>query len=351
MASRAPSWADCDGDPSNGCEANLADDSARCGGCTGRACATGERCAGGRCVATCADGNARCADGPRLWCADLGRDANNCGGCGIACVARPFAAPACEGGVCALRCQSGRGDCDGDPDDGCETDLRSDDARCGACDRACPEGARCVEGACRWPGGYRAVTPAMSALPLGACALAGARRVRLPSEDASVTTIPLPFELRFWGQRLAAGSALTLAANGYARPGTGHPALVGGVVPGGVSRGGVLAGHWADLRLRGAEVCVASVGVEGARTLVISWPDLGYFDAVPGSRVEMELLVEERSGVVEFRFGRVEGGRFGTAGLEHPDGLRAVRPEGCADTTGWNCRPEPGAVYRFEPAD
>jgi hypothetical protein len=52
---------------------------------------------------------------------------------------------ACAGGTCA--CQESWGDCDGDPDNGCETTLNSPD-HCGACNHSCLDGA-CVNRQCQ----------------------------------------------------------------------------------------------------------------------------------------------------------------------------------------------------------
>ncbi len=43
--------------------------------------------------------------------------------------------------------------CDGNPDNGCETDLSTSDAHCGACGNACDAGVACVDGACGCPAG------------------------------------------------------------------------------------------------------------------------------------------------------------------------------------------------------
>ncbi|MFN7135038.1 MAG: hypothetical protein ACK4N5_23380, partial [Myxococcales bacterium] len=76
-------------------------------------------------------------------CVDLQTDPGNCGGCGVDCAALPGVdakAAKCAAGACvtAGACQAGRGDCNGDPADGCERDLTvaSD---CGVCGRACEE--------------------------------------------------------------------------------------------------------------------------------------------------------------------------------------------------------------------
>jgi hypothetical protein len=54
--------------------------------------------------------------------------------------------PSEDGG--SLECEPGRGDCDGDPSNGCEVDLRSDELHCGICGDACPSGAKCKDAVC-----------------------------------------------------------------------------------------------------------------------------------------------------------------------------------------------------------
>ena len=80
-------------------------------------------------------------------CVDLARDPLHCGACARVC-AFVNAAPTCSAGTCAFRCAAGFGDCDGNAATGCETDLASSAAHCGACANACPGGASCVAGAC-----------------------------------------------------------------------------------------------------------------------------------------------------------------------------------------------------------
>nr|MBK7070118.1 hypothetical protein [Deltaproteobacteria bacterium] len=52
-------------------------------------------------------------------------------------------------------CSPGRGDCDGDPANGCEVDLLVTDLHCGTCGQACTGTTRCSVGLCRG-GGCRA---------------------------------------------------------------------------------------------------------------------------------------------------------------------------------------------------
>jgi hypothetical protein len=102
-------------------------------------CPSGTVCVGRACVPGCSDalvcapGRACCGGG----CVDRQADVGNCGACGRAC-AFPNAAPTCAAGACAMgACDAGFADCDGDPGNGCEVDTRTDVAQCGACGRAC----------------------------------------------------------------------------------------------------------------------------------------------------------------------------------------------------------------------
>ncbi|MFW5739176.1 MAG: hypothetical protein ACOC1F_02295, partial [Myxococcota bacterium] len=64
--------------------------------------------------------------------------------CGSACTLDHMTT--CENGACV--CDAGFGDCNGGTD-GCETDLSSDDAHCGACGVSCLGGYACINGSCQ----------------------------------------------------------------------------------------------------------------------------------------------------------------------------------------------------------
>jgi hypothetical protein len=118
-------WADCDANAANGCETDTRDDN-NCGGCNmscGRANASAS-CATGRCtLGSCNPGFGDCDNNPDTGCEKALSDVNNCGACGHSCNASNGSAH-CENGECKIACNDGWSDCDGDPDNGCETDIR-----------------------------------------------------------------------------------------------------------------------------------------------------------------------------------------------------------------------------------
>jgi hypothetical protein len=129
-----------------------ATDIANCGAC-GRACAyphAAAVCAVSACaMGPCEAGYADCDRDPANGCeVDTRADLAHCGACGRACTVAN-ATPACRGGVCApLACNEGFGDCDGDPANGCETNLYNNQDHCGACVGACTGGTLCNYNRC-----------------------------------------------------------------------------------------------------------------------------------------------------------------------------------------------------------
>ncbi|MDB4930677.1 MAG: Protein kinase [Myxococcaceae bacterium] len=126
---------------------NLAIDSSSCGACY-RACdltnAT-SACQASMCrVVTCFSGYTDCngvaADGCE---ADLRTSIAHCGACGRACAAPAGGAATCSGGACGQSCPSGQSVCAG----AC-TNLMTDAANCGTCGSACTATQACVAGAC-----------------------------------------------------------------------------------------------------------------------------------------------------------------------------------------------------------
>ncbi|MBI5516187.1 MAG: hypothetical protein HY909_20550 [Deltaproteobacteria bacterium] len=151
VAGCMPGFGDCDMTAANGCEANTSGDLAHCGGC-GRACAVPNataQCAAGRCaLAACLADFGDCDGVSGNGCEVALRDsAQHCGRCNNRC-AFANATAQCVAGACRLlACNAGFADCNGNPADGCEADLRGA-AHCGRCGSACGPGEVCDGGAC-----------------------------------------------------------------------------------------------------------------------------------------------------------------------------------------------------------
>jgi hypothetical protein len=156
LAPCAAGYANCDGSDSNGCETNINTSIASCGSC-GAPCSTSNAtpgCSSGACtIVSCnvgyADCNTTVSDGCEV---NTRTDLNNCGGCGTGCNPTHASGAACTNGTCTYgTCNSGYASCDTSTANGCETNVLSDMANCGACGIACvvPNAASsCTAGAC-----------------------------------------------------------------------------------------------------------------------------------------------------------------------------------------------------------
>ncbi len=97
-----PGFANCDGSASNGCEVDVTGDAANCGDCgtdcTALSGVTTVGCTRGDCrIDACEPGRADCDSNPSTGCeANTESDPLNCGGCGIDCGAGTCNAGACE---------------------------------------------------------------------------------------------------------------------------------------------------------------------------------------------------------------------------------------------------------------
>jgi hypothetical protein len=166
-----PGWADCNNDASDGCEVSLATaDKKLCG----NVCFASDSC----CT------NADCIAEPFPAACYVGM----CSGAGGACTYVEKSTATICGGTCCnaiggncrsdctLMCLAEKGNCNGDSGDGCETDLRTSVAHCGACGRACRadsenvDTAVCAGGVCAStskPGPSNCSQPAASMLDDG----------------------------------------------------------------------------------------------------------------------------------------------------------------------------------------
>ncbi len=111
-------------------------DGNNCGRC-GNVCDTPENgaptCEAGDCVFTCNEGFHACGAG----CSP--NDAlSTCGDRCEPCPSRANAESACTEGACVFACNAGFADCDGDPENGCETSIETAE-HCGSCALRCAE--------------------------------------------------------------------------------------------------------------------------------------------------------------------------------------------------------------------
>ena len=145
--------ADCDGDPDNGCETNVMQDRNHCGACGAR-CETADcSCESGKLTLHCDSTHGDCDGMVSNGCeTELTTSMQHCGACQRTCHANGHDATSasCVAGRCEVTCAprlSQEADCDGDPDNGCETYLLFDAQHCGQCGNACATSA-CEAGVC-----------------------------------------------------------------------------------------------------------------------------------------------------------------------------------------------------------
>jgi hypothetical protein len=147
-----PGWGDCNGKPADGCETNLHVDAANCAGC-GMACSLANAvngCSDGCYIEACNFGYDDCNMDPMDGCeTQVLNDTANCGGCAVPCNGLPNAKATCTDGNCVLgQCNVGYSDCDQQPQNGCEVATGTDANNCGSCGNKCGNGLVCINGGC-----------------------------------------------------------------------------------------------------------------------------------------------------------------------------------------------------------
>jgi hypothetical protein len=143
-------YADCDGIPDNGCEADIAATEASCGECS-TMCTNpngSTMCTDGVCTPACAPLSADCDGNEQNGCETSLTTVDDCGGCGAQCT-NVHGTTACSTvGTCESTCDAGYLSCDNDPDNGCETNGDTDPVNCGGCGTVCGAVQVCRDGSC-----------------------------------------------------------------------------------------------------------------------------------------------------------------------------------------------------------
>jgi hypothetical protein len=314
----------------------------RCVGCLATTdCAAGEVCRDAACVRTmCAPGSVSCPAGGVI------RTTCNADGLGARTETCPTPAHAtgarCAANACAFDCAPGFADCDGDAANGCEADLDTT-TDCGRCGAVCTAGQRCVMGACGAPPSRYEV----SALPtteeyIDACALPGATRVLDGADDVRVA-VELAFPFRYWSSELTAGTVLNWTTNGYLQMNEVRTALPVGRIPDADTPNGVVAAYWGDL-INVREQCHAVMGTAPARRQVFEWPDTHHCCPAMMPQLSIEVVLHERTHLIDFLYRSRVGMRAFTVGIENETGTAAVSP--CP----MNSMCIPASNYRFTPS-
>jgi hypothetical protein len=95
----------------------------------------------------CQSGYADCDGNPQNGCERALNTLTDCGACNVAC-APSHGSGDCSSGSCqVVSCDSGYADCNGQAPDGCEASLNAP-GTCGSCSNACSAGMTCDNGTC-----------------------------------------------------------------------------------------------------------------------------------------------------------------------------------------------------------
>lgn len=144
------------GCPACGCGVDFQTDNANCGAC-GVSCQRPhavQGCNAGNCTGfTCIGYWLNCNNDKSDGCEISGANTDqHCGACFAKCNETNASATSCSNAECSHACKTGYGDCNGPlpglTDDGCETNLYTNSAHCGACGAVCGAGYTCQSGAC-----------------------------------------------------------------------------------------------------------------------------------------------------------------------------------------------------------
>jgi hypothetical protein len=328
---------------------DLRSEPANCGEC-GRACAAGQACVEGSCRAVAVGPVMGACAAPSLTCGGVCTDVRNdnahCGACDAACPGDRL----CFNGTCVRPCLGAEVRC---PSGAC-ADTRFDALHCGRCGNVCPAGQFCVRGVCGTQGPPTRYTPMRddpAVTFIDACAVPGVTRLLGPADEGEmVTTLPFPF--RYWTTDYDAGAPVLLSVNGFFAFTGALSSVRSPFLPSTSAPNGMVAVHARDLENVEA-LCVATIGVAPLRRWVIEWARARERSGttIATSELTFEAIVTERSETIDVVYRTMTGALSGYTGLETPTGTAGV--SGCP-TVGTSvtffCAPPAGTSVRFTPS-
>jgi alpha-tubulin suppressor-like RCC1 family protein len=163
------------------------DENGQCPGTPCKLAGASARCENSACVVdACNSGRGNCDGDPNNGCeANTQTSPEHCGACGKPCGNNQV----CNAGTCATSCDGGRSQCGSS----C-VDLQSDVTNCGTCGKSCEGGASCNKGVCITPCG-----PGFSACAEGCCTTSPTGPRRVSGEGGHTCAVTPSGRIKCWG--------------------------------------------------------------------------------------------------------------------------------------------------------
>jgi Stigma-specific protein, Stig1 len=340
----AAGFADCDGNPANGCETDTTSSVAHCGRCA-NACAAANgtpACSAGACSFMCNAGFGDCDSNAANGCeVNTNTTLAHCGRCGNACGAPSGGTATCAAGTCGGTCPAGQTVCSG----AC-VDTQTSATNCGACGTTCPAGQSCSAGRCGAALPTRYTQTSSTQAFLNACTGGVGRQTVLSSVDDSTAALTVPFAFRFWNRNITAGATAYVSSNGNLQLiGTGVTSL-SGTIPSSSDPDAVIAPYWRDLLTSASGVCSATFGTAPNRQWVIQWQTARHY-STETETLTFEIVITETSNTIDLVYSTMSGASVATVGTENDDGSLGIG--GCAAMAA-SCTPAANSRTRFVPA-
>jgi hypothetical protein len=222
----------------------------------------------------------------------------------------------------SIACNTGFGNCNGAAVDGCEVDLTSDEANCGACGVVCTASQICTAGACvaTTYTGY-SVSSGPASTFLNACTFG---TTALSNTDDTTAAITIPFTFTYYAGMYTAG---WVSSNGVLGFGAANAAYSNSCLPSGIST--AIHAFWDDLDSRNgsARFCVGTTGTAPNRRYVYTAQGVFFFASDDGSRLNFSIVLNEGTDLIDLQYdtmtspqaGRNQG-NSATIGVQGPAG-------------------------------